>query len=196
MAAKAPRSAEWVLGRGFNPLVPYNMFAVRRAGFVSRLVQQQPQGWFPGPWSEEIAAAVAAASTRLRSRPPGERGWGTVRPLILQHPLGLRPPLDRVFNLGPIPWGGDANTVGQSSPDPLRPDSDVTLAIASMRMVVDLSDVERSRFVLPGGQSGNPFSPHYRDQLPMWRVGDGTPIPFSPRAVADATHHRLRLAPK
>jgi penicillin amidase len=109
--------------------------------------------------------------------------------------MGERRPLDRVFNLGPIPWGGDTNTVGQSSPDPMRPGSDITLAIASLRVIVDLDDVERSRYVLPGGQSGNPFSSHYSDQLRLWRLGDGVPISWHQDAVLAATHHTLRLSP-
>jgi len=195
VSAKAPRSVEWILGKGFNPLVPHNMFAVRRGGFVADLVTRQPADWFPGSWADQIALSMDRARRRLQAQQPDGRPWGTLRPLILRHPLGSRQPMDRVYNLGPIAWGGDANTVGQSAPDPARPDSDVTLAIASLRMVVDLSDFEKSRFVLPGGQSGNPFSRHYDDQLEMWTIGDGAPIAFSAQAVAAATHHYLALLP-
>ena len=31
-----------------------------------------------------------------------------------------------------------------------------------------LSAPENSTTVYPGGQSGNPLSPHYADQLPLW----------------------------
>jgi penicillin amidase len=169
------------------------LFALRRAGFVVKKLRQQPEGWFPKGWAVEISAALATAHRLLMARP--ERSWGLVRPLVLRHPMGERRPLDRVFNLGPIPWGGDTNTVGQSSPDPMRPASDITLAIASLRVIVDLDDVERSRYVLPGGQSGNPFSSHYSDQLRLWRLGDGVPISWHQDAVLAATHHTLRLSP-
>lgn len=191
--AKAPRSVEWALGRGFTPVVPHSLFALRRAGFVVKKLREQPENWFPEGWAHEISAALATAHRLLMARP--ERTWGRVRPLVLRHPIGERPPLDRVFNLGPIPWGGDTNTVGQSSPDPMRPASDVTLAIASLRVIIDLDDVERSRYVLPGGQSGNPFSGHYSDQLRLWRLGDGVPIPWHRASVLAATHHTLQLSP-
>ena len=34
-------------------------------------------------------------------------------------------------------------------------------------------------FSLPGGQSGNPLSPHYADLLPFWLEGRGVPIPWT-----------------
>ncbi len=49
--------------------------------------------------------------------------------------------------------------------------------------------------MLPGGQSGNPFSPHYADQMRLWLKGDALPIHWSPEAVARATRHTLVLDP-
>lgn len=46
-----------------------------------------------------------------------------------------------------------------------------------------------------GGQSGNPCSPHYDDQFPLWRAGDGVPIPWTPAEVAAATVETLVLEP-
>ena len=114
--------------------------------------------------------------------------------MTLRHALDRRRPLDRVFNLGPFPWGGDANTLSQASVPPLNPTGNPSM-IASMRMVVDVGAWEESRFVLPGGQSGNPFSPHYADQLPLWRRGDGVPIAWSEDAVQRVTRQTLKLIP-
>ena len=96
-------------------------------------------------------------------------------------------------NLG-FPCGGDTNTISQAVPPPTDPLAN-PLAIASARMVVDVGDWEESRFVLPGGQSGNPLSSHYGDMLPLWMRGDGVPIAWSPEAVRDATVATLRLSP-
>ena len=52
----------------------------------------------------------------------------------------------------------------------------------------------RARFVLPGGQSGNPFSPHYADQFELWRKGDALPIAWSEPMVQRSTRHTLLLA--
>ena len=42
---------------------------------------------------------------------------------------------------------------------------------AGLRAVYDLGDLENSRFIIATGQSGNPLSPHYGDQLGDWRDG-------------------------
>ena len=195
--AKAPQSWEWALGKGYSAVTPHNLFHHRRAGHLVDLVRGQPSGWFPGSWPEEIAEALAASVRRLSAKhgpDPAGWAWGAVRPLTLLHPFGARKPLDRVFNLGPFPWGGDQNTVAQCGADPIDPEANPPV-IQSLRMIVDLGTVSESRWVLPGGQSGNPLSPHYADQLPLWRAGEGIPIPFTPEEVTAASRRRLSLVP-
>jgi penicillin amidase len=195
--AKAPRAARWILGKGFAPLFPYSMLSMRRVGHLVRVVREQPEGWFERPWQEEMADALAAVIRTLRERYGTDLeqwSWGRVRPLTLRHSVGERAPLDRVFNRGPFAWGGDANTVGQAAADPADPTAN-PLAIASLRMVVEVGNWDASRFVLPGGQSGNPLSPHYDDLLSLWQRGEGVPIAWSPTKVEQATRSILRLVP-
>jgi penicillin amidase len=195
--AKAPRSWEWALGKGYSAIAPHNLFHHRRAGHLVNLIRLQPSGWFARPWPAELDDALGAAVRRLAARhgpDPAGWAWGKVRPLTLLHPVGARKPLDRIFNLGPFPWGGDQNTVAQCGADPLDPEANPPV-IQSLRMIVDLGRFEDSRWVLPGGQSGNPLSPHYADQLPLWQHGDGVPIPFSEAEVSAASKRRLSLLP-
>jgi penicillin amidase len=194
VSAKAPRAAKWALGRGFHVIAPFGILGFRRGSRIAALIRDQPDGWFEHGWNAEIVAAALLAQRRVEALP--DQRWGRARPLILRHPLGQRPPLDRLFNLGPIEWGGDGSTVSQAGTDPLDPLDPVTLAIASLRTVIDVGDWERCRFVIPGGQSGNPLSPHYDDQLPLWRKGDGVPIAWDDAAVAAATRTTLRLSPE
>lgn len=126
---------------------------------------------------------------------PESWAWGRIRPLVLKHPVGERAPLNKVFNLGPFPWGGDANTVGQGGGSLSNPTSN-PLVIASLRMVVDVGKWDENRFALPGGQSGNPLSPHYDDLLPLWQRGEGVPIAWSPEEVARVARSTLRLVPR
>lgn len=44
------------------------------------------------------------------------------------------------------------------------------------RMVIDLANHHDVRVSLAGGQSGNPFSPHYDDLLPLWQRGQAISI--------------------
>ncbi|MDZ7807302.1 MAG: penicillin acylase family protein [Gracilimonas sp.] len=42
----------------------------------------------------------------------------------------------------------------------------------SIRRISDLSDMSKSKSVLPTGQSGNPLSKHFGDQTEMWLNGE------------------------
>ena len=63
-------------------------------------------------------------------------------------------------------------------------------------MVVDVGNWDENRFALPGGQSGNPLSPHYADLLPFWQRGEVVSIAWSPAKVEQTTASSLRLVPK
>jgi penicillin amidase len=190
--AVAPTAWSSVIGGGVGPAIPRTMFG---ATTVSRLV-----GWLrslpdPAPIVEE---ALVATLTRVRAHAGPDAGswsWGSLRPLRLLHPLGVRRPLDRMLNVGPVPLGGDTNTVAQAGVRPLDPFSNPA-AIPNHRTVIDLGDPERSRYVLAGGQSGNPLSPRYADLFELWQRGEGVPIPWSHDAVVAATVDTLLLRPQ
>lgn len=198
--ARAPGSWRWLAGATLSPLTRCNFACFRRTAHLVRLLREQPAGWFARPWPEEVADALASVVRRLRARHgSGNWTWGATRPLVLHHPLSRRPgvlgrALGRIFNLGPIPWGGDADVINQAAVLPLEP---LTSAdnIASLRAVFDVGAWYNSRFVLPGGQSGNPLSPHYDDLFGMWQRGEGVPIAFTPEEVRAATVQTLHLTP-
>jgi penicillin amidase len=189
--ARAPKSVEWALGRGFSDLLGVTTFAAGRQSRVLRRLVEQPEGWFVQGWQADMRDALASVVRTLRSEhgeDPTAWQWGAVRPITVAHPLGVVKQLAPLFNRGPFPWGGDGNTVSQASGrDPA--------VIASLRVVIPVGDWDNARFVLPGGQSGNPFSPHYDDQLPLWKVGSGIPIAWTDPAIEAATVHTLRLLP-
>jgi acyl-homoserine lactone acylase PvdQ len=101
--------------------------------------------------------------------------------------------LDKIFDRGPFPHGGDAFTVNQGLVNPFSPASRV-LVIASLRAVMEAGKWDDCRFILPGGQSGDPLSPNYDDQIPLWREGKGIPIAWSESAVAQNTLWTLKLS--
>jgi penicillin amidase len=189
---RAPIAWRSALGGGVGPALPRTSLG---AVTLSRLVARLRAG--PDA-SAAIAAALASAMRALREAAgddPAGWAWGAVRPLRLLHPLAAQRPLDRMLNVGPVPLGGDTNTVAQAGVLPLDPLRNPA-AIPNHRTVIDLGDVERSRYVLAGGQSGNPLSPHYADLFALWRRGEGVPIPWSAAAVASAIVDRLVLSPK
>jgi penicillin amidase len=196
--AKAPNAWPWAIGEGFAQVVPHTMFWTRAASRLVRLLREAPTDWFPASsWEAEAIAALEDEMRAIRHAhgddPQGWR-WGSLRSLTLKHPIGVRRPLDRIFNLGPVPMGGDANTVMQASCGPISPFANPGF-LANTRCVFDLGNPSASRFSLAGGQSGNPLSPHYSDLFRVWLRGDGVPIPWTETEVAAASQATLILEP-
>ena len=67
---------------------------------------------------------------------------------------------------------------------------------AGLRVVHDLSDLSRSRFMIATGQSGNPLSDHYGNFVIRWRDGDSFEISGDPAELADTGLGALTLRPK
>jgi penicillin amidase len=196
--AKAPRSWQVVLGGPGSGPFEQSLFADRRVGHLVRLLRTRPPGWFNRDWEAELADVLATVVRRLRaSAGPAAAywGWGHLRTLVLRHPLfgGVRR-LAGVFNVGPVPIGGDMNTVLQAGAAPLRP-TDPTHNFPNLRAVFDTANWSNSRFVLAGGQSGNPFSANYADQFPLWQRGEAIPIAWEPADIIRSAVASLRLTP-
>jgi penicillin amidase len=200
--AKAAKSWRWIVGGGLSPVTPYNFGCFRRTGHLVRLLREQPPGWFALPWPEVIADALNHAAFQVMGAANRRRGcaWGKLRPLVMYHPLSKAPgrrgrTMAAIFNLGPVPCGGDCDVINQAAAmpfDPLAPSDN----IPSLRVVMDVGAWHNSRFVLPGGQSGNPLSPHYADLFTLWQKGEGVPIAFTPEEVKAATVQTLELTPE
>jgi penicillin G amidase len=195
--ARAPKSAPWAMGEGTNVVLPHSLFTLRRVSHLTRLVRDQPAGWFRRAWPDEMVAALERViDTLRRTRGPAREAWawGDVRPVWLRHVVGDVRPLDAVFNRGPLRCGGDGCTIPQAAVSWLHPTGD-PVGIASMRLVIDVGRWDDARVVLAGGQSGNPLSPHYDDLLERWQRGESVPLVWSPAAVERAARATLRLVP-
>jgi len=198
VTTKAPRSIQWALGKGYTQVAPYNSVMIRQIGRLVNLLTHQPGGWFADSWQAQMTAALAKVMDDLRKRcgdEPARWAWGGVRKLYLRPLDGKRGPLDSVFRLGPITIGGDSNTISPAGLDPFDPLANPT-DITTLRMVLDVGNWEVNSFSLSGGQSGNPFSPHYADMLPLWQAGKGVAIAWSQQKVDEITKSVLRLEPK
>jgi penicillin amidase len=64
-----------------------------------------------------------------------------------------------------------------------------------MRMVLDLSDLDRSTWVNLTGNSGHAYNRNYVDQLDSWQSGRTFGWPFSEKAVTAAAIDHLVLRP-
>ena len=197
--ARAPKAWQTAVGGGGHGPFSHNTFGDRRMCHLVRSLNEQTKGWFANTsWSEEMCDALAAVARRLRKRHgPGPRWWhwGDVRPLVPRHPLfGQHRLLGPAFNLPTLAVGGDTNTPNQAGTRPLAPTASPHM-VPTMRAVFDTADFSESRYSLLGGQSGNPMSEHFDDQVSIWLRGEGIEIPFAPEEVLKKTVAAVRLVP-
>jgi penicillin G amidase len=106
--------------------------------------------------------------------------------------------LDSVGALKPIfsrsiPNGGDGFTVDVA---PARPNDLYNQThVPSYRQIVDLSDLNASRFMHTVGQSGYVLSPHYSDLLERWQRVEYLPMRYQADTIDAARKEALTLAP-
>jgi penicillin amidase len=146
---------------------------------TTRLVQEGSSPWFDDirtaaveTRDDMIRKSLREAVVALRARFGVETKtwrWGGLHTVTLQHPFGLKKPLDRIFNIGPFPYGG-ASTALMSGEYDLNEPFGAVIA-ASYRQIFDLSPTGRTYSVLPPGQSGQVFSRQYDDQIDLWLNG-------------------------
>ncbi len=196
--AKAPTAWLTAVGGGDHGPFSHNSFGERRVSHLIRLLQTQPPDWFPRSWSTELLDGLSEVVRYLRKhRGPGPRWWqwGDVRPLQPRHPLfGRHRLLGPAFNLPTLFVGGDTNTPNQAASRPTAPYASPHM-VPTLRTVFDTSDWSNCRFALCGGQSGNPLSPHFADQIPIWLRGEGISIAVTTEEILKATVTALRLLP-
>jgi penicillin G amidase len=148
---------------------------------------------------EVLAAALADAQAELTDRfgdDPADWRWGAMHTLTLRHgTFGVSgiAPIERLFNRGPLELGGGADILHANGWN--AAEGYEVVWVPSMRLLVDLGDLDAGRWIHLTGQSGRPFHAHYTDQAELWRDGDTLPITFSERAVEEAAVDRLRLVP-
>ena len=122
--------------------------------------------------------------------------WGKAHSVTHKHLLGDVGLLDYLFslNVGPFLSGGSdvtPNAGGYSFNNGFNQTSG-----ASMRRIVDFSNMNRTQMILPTGQSGLPRSKHYNDQAPLYHSGEYRTTWFDKSFIIN-NHElkRLRLTP-
>ena len=123
--------------------------------------------------TEAFEEAVASLTDEYGSDPQYWQ-WGRVHPIEFAHIFGEVAPLRPFFNYGPFPFTGCDQSINRGGYDQRNP-YDVNIT-ASIRYIVDFSDLENSLIVLSTGQSGFLGSPHRTDMADM--LLEGTYIPW------------------
>ncbi|WP_367322515.1 penicillin acylase family protein [Streptomyces sp. HUAS ZL42] len=122
--------------------------------------------------------------------------WGRLHRLFLKNQtLGTEGPgfLRYVLNRGPWKLSGGEATVNATGWNAAGGYGVVW--VPSMRMVVNLSDLDKSKWISLTGASGHAYSAHYTDQTEKWAKGELLDWAYSSKAVDDSTRDTLVLKP-
>ena len=101
--------------------------------------------------------------------------------------------IENLFNRGPYPTAGGesiVNATGWTTTESYEVDW-----LPSMRMIVDLSNLQNSLTVHTTGQSGHAGHPHYTDMVDMWRNIEYYPMHWDEDAVIGNAEAHLKLTP-
>lgn len=139
---------------------------------ATRLLGSDPHGWFPnGDRQQQLRETFAATLAYLQDRFGPDMSawsWGQLHVMPLRHVLSARGDLSQLLDHGGAGVRGDMLTVCNTGSGP----DWIANTGAGYRMVADLnSSPPVLRAVDAQSQSGQPGSPHYRDQFDDWVSG-------------------------
>jgi penicillin amidase len=152
-------------------------------------VKDRSARWLPSQFADYpafIGACDGEARVALGKRYGADETkwiWGAYWKSTFAHPIASTPFIGAQFAVPSSPLSGSGQTpnVGSS---------------VSMRHIASPGNWDATRHVIPMGESGNPASPHYKDQFELWRTGAPAIFPFTAAAVEKAAKEVWILEPR
>ena len=161
-----------------NPGVPPGLILSRVVD--AGLLHSEPSLWIPKAYPDYTALIKACESdlgstlaTKYGKDPAGWT-WAATSKSRFPHPLAVAPLIGGQFATPTVGISGSRETPNVAS-------------FVSMRHIASPGNWDATRHVIPLGQSGNPQSPHYKDQFELWRTGAPAVFPFTKQAVEKET---------
>ena len=155
--------------------------------FIDQVIERRQLEWLPTEFHSYEAFLVTCykeALERLTDSLGPERSmwtWGRLEEARFPHPLEASGAGKR-FAIAPFQYDGGETTINRGS-------------YVSMRFIADLSDWDNTRMGIPLGESGQPASPHWSDQLADWQNVSPGVFRFNEASAAGAAREVLILAP-
>jgi penicillin amidase len=202
LRGKLGKLAEYYAGTGITPVLAEGSILGERAReWLDQILDMSDSPWYAlgnGANREEVLKDSLRETVDYLKQTLGPGienwSWGKLHSLVFSHPLGAVKPLDKLFNRGPYPLGGDFDTIwatGSSRTDLTKS----SIVGPPFRFIADLSNWENCLGLLTPGQSGQPTSPHYDDNIQAWFTGDYHPMYYNSEEVQKAAKDILTLLP-
>jgi penicillin amidase len=200
----------FLLRETLEPLLGKKVYAMYTANYsssglfsllISMLTDPTPP-FFPSAQARDTLIVHALGETMKAIR--SEFGsnttswqWGKLHQASFQHPLAIVAPLNLVFGTQPVERPGDDVTVSVGGDGGFAddPPSYGQQTVSSMREIIDLSNFDNSLWVTTTGESGQPYSPHYSDLIPVWDQNQYQHMEYTALAEAKAAANLLTLTP-
>ncbi len=201
----------FLLSDTFNDQLPEDYAAAGGARWyevIREIVNQPDSAWWDDVTTEDkvetrddiFAKALADTVENLNkyygSVPAKWPTWGEMHTATFRNQtLGKSgiAPIEALFNRGPFPTAGGKSIVNATGWD--VGDSYEVNWLPSMRMIVDLSNLNNSVSVHTTGQSGHAYSEHYIDMADLWRKIQYYPMWGEEQSIIDNSEGHLRLVP-
>lgn len=146
-----------------------------------------------------LAQAMSAAVKELseaQGEDPKQWRWGDMHTLTPTHATFGE------SGIGPIEWLFNRDTVGVSGGDAIVNATGWSAgqgyevdAVPSMRMIVNMADLDDSRWIQLTGNSGHAFHDNYADQFELWRTGQTLPFRFDKATIEKESANTQTLKP-
>ncbi len=134
---------------------------------------------------------------KIQSKDPKFWNWGKLHTINFRNAtLGKSgvAAIEALFNRGAFATAGNGETVNANR---WRANHSFEVVdIPSLRMIVDLGNLDNSVAIHTPGQSGHAFHKHYNDMVDPWRKVEYHPMLWAQKTVANNTSATLRLVPR
>lgn len=160
--------------------------------FFDNLIIEKPKDWLPKEFSsyaDLLKACETEATSQIAKQSGGDGAkqvWGERFKINIAHPFAVAPLVGAQFLIESLPQNGSGGAGATPNVG----------ASVSMRFVATPANWDSTRQVIPTGESGDPKSPHYKDQLQNWYNGNTPVFPFSKSAIEKAAKETILLTPK
>jgi penicillin G amidase len=167
------------------------MFWANEGNFFDKILAQKPKEWLPkefASYDELLKICERDARESLTKRFGSDETkwtWGEANKIRFNHPLSVAPLIGAQFAVPVLPMKGSASAA--ASPN--------VGGSVSMRFIATPPDWDLTRHVINTGESGNPQSPNWADQLNAWYSGNTPTFPFSKPAVEKAAKQKTIMTP-
>lgn len=199
-----------LLAATFHDQLPVEYFpdgSDRWYAVLQNIIQQPHSNWWDNSQTNKIETRdeilqqafteAVAELDKTQGKNPQAWSWGKLHTITFRNATlgksGVKP-IEALFNRGAFSTAGNGETINANR---WRANQSFEVTdIPSLRMIVDLGNLDRSLAIHAPGQSGHAFHKHYADMIDPWRKLEYHPMLWEEKTVVANTVATLRLIPR